>query len=262
MWVNAIWFWTRGFRACKPKLRVNRVRTKRKWLYINHVDKSLRSSAARFRLTLEKAICLGRQERFEEENELLLLSLSEADQLFGKNSVLYGKVLYFLGLNFFAQGDKCQAARYYTEALRNLEKHKDADSERKVLFCLFALGGVLLLDKSNPNLSRGYLKKALARAEKNSGKESKVYSQALCRMADLEEALGNFEKGAELRQEVPLEYQNADFARVEDHQPKSSSSTAADPSNTSKKRKRKRREKKTKGASATGGEDSSDADSG
>ena len=33
MWVNAIWFWTRGFRACKPKLRVNRVRTKRKWLY-------------------------------------------------------------------------------------------------------------------------------------------------------------------------------------------------------------------------------------
>ena len=33
MWVNAIWFWTRGFRACKPKLRVTRVRTKRKWLY-------------------------------------------------------------------------------------------------------------------------------------------------------------------------------------------------------------------------------------
>ena len=24
MWVNAIWFWTRGFCACKPKLRVNR----------------------------------------------------------------------------------------------------------------------------------------------------------------------------------------------------------------------------------------------
>ena len=33
MWVNAIWFWTRGLCACKPKLRVNRVRTKRKWLY-------------------------------------------------------------------------------------------------------------------------------------------------------------------------------------------------------------------------------------
>ena len=33
MWVNAIWFWTRGFCACKPKLRVNRVCTKRKWLY-------------------------------------------------------------------------------------------------------------------------------------------------------------------------------------------------------------------------------------
>ena len=33
MWVNAIWFWTRDFCACKPKLRVNRVRTKQKWLY-------------------------------------------------------------------------------------------------------------------------------------------------------------------------------------------------------------------------------------
>ena len=229
------------------------------FLYINQADMSLRSPAARFRLTLQKAICLGRQERFEEENDLLLLSLSEADQLFGKNSVPYGKVLYFLGLNFFARGDKCQAARYYTEALRNLEKHKDADLE--VLFCLFGLGSVLLLDKSNPNLSRGYLKKALARAERNSGKESELYSRALCKMADLEEALGNFEKGAEFRQEVPLEYQNADFARVEDHQPKSRSSTAAYPSNTSKKRKKKKRKKKTKGASATGGEDSSDADS-
>ena len=29
MWVNAIWFWT-DVCACKPKLRVNRVRTKRK----------------------------------------------------------------------------------------------------------------------------------------------------------------------------------------------------------------------------------------
>ena len=230
-------------------------------LYINHADMSLRSPAARFVLTLEKAVCLGRQERLEEENELLLLSLSEADQLFGKNSVSYGNVLYFLGLNFFAQGDKCQASRYYTEALRNLEKHKDADLERKVLLCLFGLGSVLLLDKSNPNPSRGYLKKALACAERNSGKESELYSRALCKMADLEEALGNFEKGAELRQEVPLEYQNADFARVEDHQPKNSSSTAADPSNTSKKRKKKKRKKKTKGASTTGGKDSSDADS-
>ena len=33
MWINAIWFLTRGFCACKPKIRVIRVRTKRKWLY-------------------------------------------------------------------------------------------------------------------------------------------------------------------------------------------------------------------------------------
>ena len=33
MWVNAIWFWTRGFRVCKLKLRVNQLRTKWKWLH-------------------------------------------------------------------------------------------------------------------------------------------------------------------------------------------------------------------------------------
>ena len=45
MRVNAIWFWTRGFCACKPKLRVNRVRTKGKWLYRENLVSMNRKSS-------------------------------------------------------------------------------------------------------------------------------------------------------------------------------------------------------------------------
>ena len=72
MWINAIWFWTRDFCACKPKLRVNRVRTKRKWLYKlwKMVTKSwgknlknLRQHFCRYALLLlfsENSFCLWR----------------------------------------------------------------------------------------------------------------------------------------------------------------------------------------------------------
>ena len=48
MWVNAIWFWTTGFCACKPKLRVNRVRTKLKWLYSTYANHDSSSKLVTF----------------------------------------------------------------------------------------------------------------------------------------------------------------------------------------------------------------------
>ena len=217
-------------------------------LYISHADTSLRCPVARFKFAQEKASCLIKQRRFKEANETLLRNLSDVERFFGKDSARYGKVLHLLGWNCLEQGDKGHAAKYYAEAVRNLEKHRNV--ERHVMYCLFGLGSASLVEKSKLDVSKSYLNKALIRAERNCGKDSELYSRALCKMADFEEALGNVTKAAELRKVLSPDYQHADFVNTKVPEPVGNSSSA-NPSNICKKRKKKKRKKNTKEASVT-----------
>ena len=226
-------------------------------LYISHAGTALQSPLDRFKLSREKATCLIKQGRFEEANESLLHSLRETEHFFGKDSARYGKVLHFLGWNCLEQGNKGQAAKYYTKAVRILEKYKNVEED--VVFCLIDLGVATLVDKSKPEAARSYLNKALAHVEMNSGRESKLYSTALSKMADFEEALGNVTKAVELRSGIPPEYRDARTFNLNVFEPKGDSSSP-NPASTSKKRKKKKKKSKTKGASATRDGDSSDVD--
>ena len=226
-------------------------------LYISHAGTALQSPLARFNLSREKASCLIKQGRFEEANESLLRSLREIEHFFGKDSARYGKVLYFLGWNCLEQGNKGQAAKYYTKAVRILEKYKNVEED--LVFCLIDLGVATLVDKSKPDVARSYLNKALAHVEMNSGRESKLYSTALSKMADFEEALGNVTRAVELRSGILPEYRDAGTSKLNVFEPEGDS-TSPNPSSTSKKRKKKKKKSKTKGVSATKDGDSSDTD--
>ena len=226
-------------------------------LYISHAGTVLQSPLARYNLSREKASCLIKQGRFEEANGTLLRSLRETEHFFGKDSARYGKVLHFLGWNCLEQGNKGQAVKYFTKAVRILEKYKNV--EEYLMFCLIDLGVATLVDKSKPEVARSYLNKALAHVEMNSGRESKLYSTALSKMADFEEALGNVTKAVELRSEILPKYRDAGTSNLNVVEPEGDS-TSPNPSSTSQKRKKKKKKSKTKGASAAKDGDSSDID--
>ena len=226
-------------------------------LYISHAGTSIQSPVARFKLAQEKASCLIKQRRFKEANETLLRNLSEVEHLFGKDSSRYGNVLHLLGWNCLEQGDKGQAAKYYAKAVRNLEKYSNA--EREVMCCLIDLGAATLVDTSKPDVSRSYYNKALTHVEENSGTESELYSQALGKMADFEEVVGNVTKAMEIRRGILPKYRNAVFSNRKMRELYGNSSSP-NPSSISKKRKKKKKKSKTKGASATKDGDSSDDD--
>ena len=129
------------------------------------------------------------------------------------------------------------------------------------MFCLIDLGVATLVDNSKPEASRSYLKKALAHVEMNSGRESKLYSTALRKMANFEEALGNVTKAVEQRSEILPKYRDAGIrtSKLNVVEPEGDT-TSPNPSSTSKKRKKKKKKSKTKGTSTTKDGDSSDID--
>ena len=193
----------------------------------------------------------------DKAEQRLHMYMNKMEKTYGKNVFSHGVCLRCLGQVYLKRGENERAKTYFLESLKVHEPFKEhLEVEKNILECLLYLGSADLLDKSKPNVSRGYLNRALTLAAKLWNKGSEQYSIALSKFAELEDALGNSWKAEEFRQSIPTQF--AHFAKPKVSQAESDSSlssvtttsassmSSTSPTKPTKTGKKKKKKKKSK----------------
>ena len=229
-----------------------------KWtaVYLSCAEDLTKDMYLRLRLIRQQSMFYIRLKMFDQVRKKLHTFMNETNSFFASGFPVRGTCLRYLGEVCLYQGEKEQAKQCFFESVQKLELFKgDREVEKDLLDSLLFLGGVDLLDETKAQVSRGYLKKALAIASKTSGKtdgkDTRNYGLALSQMADLEDALGNSRKANELRQSIPPEFAALIEPKEVLIEPESTSSSTSPMKTPNKGKKKKKRKKKKKGQTST-----------
>ena len=221
-------------------------------VYLGCAEDLTKDMHLRLQLIQQQSVFYIRLKLFDKLRKKLHTYMNETNSFFASDYPIRGTCLRYLGEVCLHQGEKEQAKQCFLESVQKLEQFKrNPAAEKDVLDSLLFLGGVDLLEESKPQVSRGYLKKALAiareRSDKPGGRDSRNYSYALIQMAELEDALGNSQKANELRESIPPEFAALIEPKEVLTEPEStSSSSSSSPMKTPEKGKKKKKRKKKK----------------
>ena len=168
--------------------------------------------------------------RFVKENKVCFVQESQE----------YALGLQRQAMDYQQKGERQKAMECFMEALPILEHSGRASDIIPTLEILWDVGGVTMLDQSSHSFSRFQLLKALGIARKAFGEKSAHCTTALCKLAELEYALGIQAKAVEFRNLISLRVFQHKLGGSEDE------SSPVSPSNTSKKIKKRKNKKKWK----------------
>ena len=219
-------------------------------IYVSAAEDLTQDTVGRLQLIYEKVFLCVRQKMYSKAKQACWKNFQENENAYSKVSVAKGLTFFSLAEIWIDVWDHEEARKCLMEAVPLLAPFKgrsDCGDVKNTLFqCYLHLGSVPWLDKRNPDVSRDYLKQALALTNPNSLISREEYFLTLSTMAQLEEALGNDAKAIEIRRKISPEFAGLDLVETKVGQPlpDSSDKLTTFSTSTSKKRKKKKTKKK------------------
>ena len=219
-------------------------------IYVSAAEDLTQDTVGRLRLIYEKVFLCVKQKMYSKAKQACWKNFQENETAYSKVSVAKGLTYFSLAEIWIDVWDREEARKCLVEAvplLAPFKGHSGCDDIKDTLFqCYLHLGSVPWLDKRNPDVSRDYLKQALALTNPNSLISREKYFLTLSMMAQLEEALGNNAKAMEIRRRISPEFAGLDLVETKVGQPlpDSPDKLTTFSTSTSKKRKKKKTKKK------------------